>query len=116
MAKSALHILALRKQLLANKPYLKQLKTCKSTKKRIHLLKGATHNQLRTLQLLLVAFVQGEIAISSKLFKRLKRTRKLNYLIEHFSKAKFYQEIKEIILKLVTVLPLLLNVILKHSG
>lgn len=113
MPKSALHILALRKHLLDNKPYLKRLKNSKSTQRRIHLLKQSTQQQLRTLQLLLVAFVQGEIAISSSRFKKLKRSRKLNLLLTHFKSAKLRPAAKDHILQLASVLPLLLKVVLR---
>lgn len=99
----ALHILSLQRKLKTEKDFLKSL-ICRNITKRRSSLKQAKTQQLRVLQKLLSAYCRGDIAITSRLLHRLKRSKKLNFLRRNFQKILPHSQLRQQLLSLASVL------------
>ena len=82
---------------------------CRQLRKRKLLLEKATGKELRVLQKLLSCYVRGELPISSQVYGRIKRARKLGLLESQFKKIKFNPQLKRHLLSLASVLHLLIK-------
>ena len=108
MSKGSIHILALRKKLIAEKEFLQHL--CKASPRQRQLcLKKASTRQLRILQYLLTAYVRGLIEITPQLFNRLKRTKKIPFLKQNFDLLKHNPGLREVLIKLGNALSTLIK-------
>ena len=107
-----LHILSFQKKLSTARNFLQSL-LCRQLHKRKLLLEKASGKELRVLQYLLSCYVRGELPISSQVYGRIKRTKKLGLLESHFQKIKFNPQLKKHLLSLASVLPNLIKPPLK---
>ena len=114
MARSSLHLLSLRKRLLNNKEFLKSL-AISTPNIRNKILKRAKPQQLRTLQLLLSSLVRGDIEISSLTYSKLKKSKKLPFLLQNFERVKPTSNLTTNIIKVSSILPLILKPLLQKK-
>ena len=110
-ATTKLHILSIKKNLENNKKFLKTIAKCKTGKQL--LINQATKNQLTTLQLLLSAFVRGDIEVSKQFHNQVKKSKKYNLITQHFAKIKSKKSLRENLLQVAVALPLFIKFILK---
>ena len=113
MAPTRIHILALQKNLKANKSFLKSIAKAKTHPKRKLIIKQATPIQLKTLQHLISAFIRREIPVSKSFENRVKKSKKLKYLLTHFTKINSRQDLQHHLLEVTSVLPIFIKFILK---
>lgn len=119
MARGSLHLLSLRKRLLQHKDFLKSVALA-TPQKRNTLLKAANPQQLRTLQLLLSSIVRGDLEISNLTYIKLKKSKKLPFLLQHFERANTppklpLTQLKSNILFVGSTLPPLINPLFKKK-
>ena len=111
---TSLHILSFINSLRGEKKFIKSL-VCRSVAKRRLLLEKSTPKQLRILQKLLTLFLRGEIGVTSQFLNRLKRSKKLTFIEQNFSKIRPDPNLRKNILSLASVLHLFIKVILKKK-
>ena len=109
-----LHIFSFQNILRKEREFIKSL-TCRSLSKRKLILEKATPQQLRLIQKLLTLFLRGEIGVSSHFFNQIKRSKKLTFIEDNFSKLKSDPNLRKHILSLASVLHLFVGVILKKK-
>ena len=80
---SSVDLVAARKRLLKDKPFISALCT-NSITRRLKLLKSATEAQLKNIQRLVVLFVSGALPVNARLLARLKKFKKWSYLNKNF--------------------------------
>ena len=80
-----LHIFSFQNILRKEREFIKSL-TCRSLSKRKLILEKATPQQLRLIQKLLTLFLRCEIGVTSHFFNRIKRSKKLTFIEDNFSK------------------------------
>ena len=112
-ATTKLHILSIKKNLENNKNFLKTIAKCKTGKQCKRVINQATKNQLTTLQLLLSAFVRGDIEVSKQFHNQVKKSKKYNLITQHFAKIKSKKSLKENLLQVAVALPIFIKFILK---
>ena len=110
---SKLHILSLAKDLKQNKPFLKSLAQGKNPHRKRSILKSASNRQLKLLQRLICSFIRGDISISAQQHKRLKKSKKYNFVVKHFTKLNTKQNLRQSLLHINPLLPLFIKVLLK---
>ena len=110
---NGLHILGFQNQLRENKPFLKSL-LCQSLSKRRLILQKATSKELQVLQKLLSYCLRGEIEISQELYRRINRSKKLNFIEQNFQKIAPHPQLRGNVIKLVPLLHLFVKRILKR--
>ena len=81
--------------------------------KRKLILQKASEKELRILQKILTLFVRGEIGVTHQLITRLRKSRKLSWIEQTFSKIKKDPNLKKNILKLSPVIHLFAKATLK---
>ena len=111
---SAIHILSFQNNLREERQFIKSL-ACRSATKRRLILEKATPKQLRLIQKLLTLFIRGEIGVTAQFFNRIKRSKKLTFLEQHFSKIYSDPNLRQHILSLASVLHLFIKIILKKK-
>lgn len=109
-----LHALSLRGRLLKQKDFLQKLCVTDNNQRR-KLLKNAKKNQLSTLRLLISAFVRGDIDISKKIYNKIRQTKAYQVLVKNFEKVRPVFEVLQHLLKVSSILPMLLQCVLKKT-
>ena len=107
----------LRKRLIKHKDFLVQIEKADSDEARITLIENAQDNQLRALKALIRGIIEKKICISRNILNQLKSSGKIPYLLTQFKKTSdIYQDqkrLKKVLIKLSSVLPFLLQAVLK---
>ena len=94
-----------------------QIEKADSDEARITLIENAQDNQLRALKALIRGIIEKKICISRNILNQLKSSGKIPYLLTQFKKTSdIYQDqkrLKKVLIKLSSVLPFLLQAVLK---
>ena len=112
-ATTKLHILSLKKDLENNKLFLKSISRCKTGKNCKRLINKATKSELTVVQLLLSAFVRGDIEVTRQFHSRIKKTKKYNLITKHFAKINSKKTLRDNLLLVASALPIFVKFILK---
>ena len=113
MSPARIHILALQKNLKENKSFLKSIANANTRPKRKLIIKQATTNQLKVLQHLISAFLRHEIPVSKHFESRVKKSKKLKFLVAHFTKTNSRQDLRQHLIQVTSLLPIFIKFILK---
>ena len=108
------HILAFQNKLKQEREFIKSL-VCRSVTRRQLILQKATPKQLRLIQKLLSLFLRGEIGVSSHFLNRIKRSKKLSFIEQNFTKIRADPNLRQHIVSLASVLHLFIKIILKKT-
>ena len=111
---SGIHILNFAKNLASHKDFLKSLATNSLFKRKV-IIQKATDKELRLLQKILTLFLRGDIGITNTVFTRLKKSKKLSFIEEEFSKIKKDPELRKKILRIISVIHLFTKATLKKK-
>ena len=108
------HILAFQNNLKQEREFIRSL-VCRSVTRRRLILQKATPKQLRLIQKLLSLFLRGEIGVSSHFLNRIKRSKKLSFIEQNFTKIRADPNLRQHIVSLASVLHLFIKIILKKT-
>ena len=109
-----IHILKFQNTLQQHKKFLKSL-TTNSHYRRKFIIENATGKELRLLQKILTLFLRGDIGVTQALISRLKKSNKLSFIEQTFSKIKKDPELRKKILKLNPIIHLFAKATLKRK-
>ena len=107
---SRLHILSFQSNLRDEKKFIKSL-VCHSVAKRRLILEKATPKQLQLIQKLLALFLR----VTAQFLNRIKRSKKVPFLEQHFKKICSDPNLRQHILSLASILHLFIKVVLKKK-
>ena len=97
--------MALRQAIVSEKEWLKRINRTRNINHLRALVAGATPQQIRCLQCIIVAVVGNEIPIDKRSYKKLQTSRKYSFIKKYFTASKTLgalEEARKLILKIVT--------------
>ena len=109
-----IHILKFQNTLQHHRDFLKKLASNNLFKRKV-ILQKATEKELRLLQKILTLFLRGEIGVTQQVITRLKKSKKLSFIEQTFSKIKKDPDLRKKILKLIPVIHLFAKATLKKK-
>ena len=102
--------MALRQAIISEKDWLRQINRTKNINHLRALIAGATPQQIRCLQCIVLAIMDNDIPIDQRSFKKIKNSRKYSFIQKYFAASSktlgALEEARKLILKIVTVIRL----------
>ena len=107
-----LHILGIQAKLKEEKTFLKSL-LCRNLQRRKLILQKASNKQSQLLKKLITLFLRGEITVPASLVRRLRKSKKLQFIEQTFGTLKRDPNLKRNLLNIAGVIQLFVKLILR---